>query len=177
MPAPIPLWWDVVANESTLSWNAGTVDADSYSDEKAFRVWNNKGGQSLVSDMTNVFITTKDSSGNDTGPVAGPPGSAYIDVEVAMYEYDADLQIGDYRAWKVIRGSNPLYHEDVLNRAGVQEEEDDIPNRIYGAINDGVYSTAASKKNYSELKLRLRVYSNATAGPVAWKTRVSYQYV
>jgi len=161
MPAPIPIWWDVAGDASTLTWNCGIVDADSYSAEKEFYVWNNKGGVSDVSDMTNVFITTKDADGNDGGPIAGRTSAI---VEVAIHDGTV------FGAWKEIGGSDPGFIASVVNESG------DTTTTVFGTANDGNSNTEASKKNYARLKLRLHVLPSAPAGALSWKTRVSYQY-
>ncbi len=167
MPAPVPVWWDVAQNQATLTWNCGTVDADSYSNEKEFYVFNNKGGASDVSDMTNVFITTKDTNGNDAGPVAGPTPVAAVEVSV----FDG-VSWGE---WKEIRGSDPANQAVVVNASG------DGQAVIKGTRNisdptDTNYNNTETKKKYARLKLRLHVFASAPAGPMSWKTRISYQY-
>lgn len=176
MPAPIVLWWDPTLNDGnggpTSTWNAGTVDADSYSAVKELWVFNNKGGSEAVSDMTNVFVTTKDSNGLDGGPVADKSQAV---VEVSMW----DGASGTWKPWKEIYGSSVT--EDVLNAAGWVADGDTIANRISGMVNptdpnDTNYSDPNTLKKHAKMKLRLHVFENATAGPMAWKTRVSYQY-
>ena len=176
MPDPIVLWWDPSANDGsgapTSTWNAGTVDADSYSAVKELWVFNNKGGATEVSDMTNVFVTTKDSNGLDGSPVADRSQAV---VEVSMW----DGASGVWKAWEEVYGSSKV--EDVLNAAGWVADGDIKANRISGMVNptdpnDINYNDANTMKKHAKMKLRLHVFENATAGPMAWKTRVSYQY-
>ena len=162
MPEPIPVWWDVSADTATTTWNCGIVDAASTSPDKEFLIWNNKGGVADVSDMTNVFLTTKDQNGNDGGPVAGMT-SAVVSVSI----HDGN----DFGAWKDIGGSDPANHATVVNQSG------DGLNTIFGTANDGDPDTVASKKNYARLKLHLYVSPDAPAGALAWKTRCSFQYI
>jgi hypothetical protein len=179
MASPIPIWWDVSANASTLTWSCGTVDAGSYSSEKEFYVWNNKGGASDVSDMTSVFITTKDTTGNDAGPVAGSSGTV-ADVEVTVY----DARTSAWTTWKAIRGSDAANHQSVFYASSLttfpsghsRSGETVTQDTIYGTANDGLNTTANSKFNFSDIKLRLHVLEGAPAGSMAWKTRISYQY-
>jgi hypothetical protein len=163
---PIPKWYEVVNNveQQALSWNAGTVDAGSYSDEKEFWIWNNKGGGSAVSDMTNVTLTTKDVDGYDLGKIASP-NIEDRDAEVQVSVYDGELdEYGDFNA---VYGSSQTI--DLVSASGEL-------GVIAGAINDGNRNTTASKANFARVKLKLRVYETADAGAVSWKTRVSYQY-
>ena len=176
MPAPQPIWWDPFAETPgpTSTWNCGTVDADSWSTEKEFWIFNNKGGSVDVSDMTNVFITTKDSLGLDGPPVADM-SKAIVWVKV----FD-----GGSSAWgtqKMIGGSTNI--ADILNCAGWIDtvHGDTKANRLWGGKNptdptDSLYDDANTKKKMAKVRLQLQVLAGADAGPMTWKTRVSYQY-
>lgn len=177
MPAPIVIFWDPSLNEGsggpTSTWNCGTVDADSYSAVKELWVFNNKGGASAVSDMTNVFITTKDANGLDGGPVADRSQAV---VEVSMW----DGASGVWKDFKEVYGSSQV--EDVLNAAGTIEDGDTKANRLSGMVNptdatDTNYTDPNTQLKHARMKLRLHVFASANAGPMSWKTRVSYQYV
>lgn len=174
MAAPIVTWWDPSANSGsgapTSTWNCGTVDADSFSSEKELWIWNNKGGATEVSDMTNVFVTTKDTNGLDSGPVADKSQAV---VEVAMFDGVS------FQAFKEVYGSSQSC--DVLNAAGFVASGDVKANRISGMVNptdpnDINYSDPNTLKKYAKMKLRLHVFANASAGPMSWKTRCSYQF-
>lgn len=164
MPQPIPKWYEVVDNveQLALSWNAGTVDAGAYSAEKEFWIWNNKGGGTIVSDMTNVRITTKDVDGFDLGKIASP-NAEDRDGVVEVNIFDGS----NYGNWQEVYGS--AVSVELINAAGQT-------GVISGAINDGNRLTPASAANFAKVKVRLRVYDTAEAGAVSWKTRVSYQY-
>lgn len=176
MPAPNPIWWDPSLDGGnglpTSTWNCQTVDADSWSVEKEFWIFNNKGGVSQVSDMTNVFITTKDSGGNDGPPVADQSKAiVYVKVWNGTVWEDA-VAIGG--------SSNTA---DILNAAGyINSGLGDLKaNRLSGMVNptdpsDTNYSDTNTKKKMAKVKLQLHVLANADAGPMTWKTRVSYQY-
>lgn len=176
MGAPIVIWWDKTLNSGaggpTLTWNAGTVDADSYSAVKELYIFNNKGGAEACSDMTNVFITTKDTTGLDGPPVADKSQAV---VEVSIW----DGLTSTWGAWSEVYGSTQV--KDVLNAAGWIASGDIKANRISGEVNatdptDVNFEDATTMKKHARVQLRLHVFENAVAGPMAWKTRVSYQY-
>lgn len=182
MPAPIPIWWDPNPPSPqnpgpTTTWSVGTVDADSTSAEKEFWIFNNKGGSEAVSDMTNVFITTKDTNGLDGGPVANVADSANNQAYVQVSIFDGSI----WSAFETIGGSSNV--KDVLNAAGWIDAEngDTKANRLSGMVNptdptDVNYDDANTKKKMAKVRLRLVVKEGAAAGPMAWKTRCSYQY-
>lgn len=156
MPAPIVQWWKGDNSEQLLSWDAGIVDADSYSATLGVLIWNNRGGAVVVSDMENAFITTKNTDGTDTGSVATRTDAI---VEVQVWDGAA------YPVWAEVGGSvTTLPLNDANGVAG----------RISGAINTGML---ADKPNFAQVNLRLHVLPTAPAGLIQWKTRVSYQYV
>jgi len=164
MAQPIPKWYEVVdeVEAIALSWSVGTVDAGNFSAEKEFYIWNNKSGVTPVSDMTNVFITTKHTDGTDSGLIADPnPASRAGVVEVQTFDGSV------FSAWQEIHGSTSTV--TLLNAQGAS-------GVIEGAVNDGNRITPATAVNFARVKLRLQVYEWAPAGAVSWKTRVSYQY-
>lgn len=155
MAAPIVSWYEGNNSAEITNWAIGVVDAGSVSTEKQMLIWNNRGGSSAVSNMTNCTITTKDSSGGDTGELVL---NTWIEVQVnSMGEVDF-TPIGGTTT-KVIEASGVT--------AGVGE--------ILGTINDG--TVANSPDNFADVTLRANVPSNATAGNISFLTRVSYQYV
>jgi hypothetical protein len=163
MPAPIPKWLTPDGTQ-VLQWDAGIVDAGTRSAEKEVYIWNNKGTSASspstdVSDMTNVFITTKHTDGSDSGPVA-----TKTDAIVEVSTYDG----ASWSEWQEVGGSASTV--TLVNASG------DV-GTIYGTGNDGNPLTVATKKNYARVKLRLYVLPTAPAGAISWKTRVSYQYV
>jgi hypothetical protein len=162
MAAPIPKWLNPDGSQR-LQWDAGIVDAGTPSAETEVYLWNNKGTSAGspstdVADMTNVFITTKHTDGTDSGPVA-----TKTDAIVEVQTYDGSI----WSSWTEVGGSASTVQ--VINSFGEV-------GFIRGTGNDGNALTALTKKNYARLKLRLKVLPTAPAGPIAWKTRVSYQY-
>jgi len=162
MAAPIPRWMNPDGSQ-LLQWDAGIVDADTRSTEKEVWIWNNKGTSASnpstdVADMTNVFITTKNTDGTDTGPIATKTDGI---VEVATNDGSS------WSDFQEVGGSSSTVQ--VVNNAGAS-------GVISGKGNDGNPLTPATMSNYAKLKLRLHVLATAPAGPVSWKTRCSYQY-
>lgn len=161
MPAPVPQFWKGDNSAILTSWDAGIVDADSYSEEIEVLVWNNRGSPgnptSDVSDMTNVFITTKNIDGTDTGPVAT---KEHAIVEVKTYDGS------EWSDWQEIGGSSSTVQ--LISASG-------IPGVISGAGNEG--DAGVNLANYARIRLRLHVLPTAPAGQISWKTRVSYQYI
>jgi len=162
MASPIPKWVNPDGSQC-LSWDAGIVDAGSYSSIKEVWIWNNKGTSAVspsttVADMTNVFITTKHTDGTDTGPVA-TQSSAIVEVST----HDG----ATWSAFTPVGGSTQTVQ--LINESGVV-------GTIGGAGNDGNPLTTASKVNFAKVQLRLHVLDTAPAGAISWKTRVSYQY-
>jgi hypothetical protein len=162
MAEPIPKWYEVdsgTGDESVcLSWNAGTVDAGQRSAVKEVYIWNNKGGVASVSDMTNVFITSKHTDGTDGGLVATKQAAV---VEVSTYDGVT------WSGWNEVGGSAETV--PLVSSSGVN-------GTISGASNDGNRFTNATKANYARVQMRLWVKDTAPAGLIQWRTRVSYQY-
>jgi len=159
MAQPIISWYN--ADDSICAnWDAGIVDADSYSDVKEVYIWNNRGPiGTAVSDATNVFITTKNTDGTDTGPVATKSSAV---VEVATFDG------ANWSSWQEVGGSSSTV--TLVNSSG----ETGV---LRGNANNGDKNDTNAKKNYARVRLRLHVKPEAPAGPISWKTRVSYQYI
>lgn len=161
-----------------------------------FLIWNNRfdaalnpdGATTDVNDMTNVTITTlslvRDTQGNIDpnlsylpGGAAGTPQNAVAGkeqaiVEVIFYDsskpewgsYDTDGLTWRANTWRPVGGNDKTY---VVSASGAKAT-------LKGTKNNA--SLTVDKANYSKIKMRLHVLSNATAGKVEWVTRCSYQY-
>ncbi|WJZ23509.1 hypothetical protein LIS04_81 [Listeria phage LIS04] len=153
MAAPIVSWY-VSDNASQLTqWDIGTVDAGSISNSLTVLIWNNRGGSTAVSDMTNCSITTKDSAGGNTGELVT---NTWIEAKVDS--------LGETN-YSAIGGT---VVKDIRAQAA------DAPEKtIKGTSNSGATS---DESNYSKVTLRANVPATATAGLVNFLTRVSYQY-
>lgn len=151
MAAPVVSWYNELNDTQETSWDLGVVDAGSTSPDKKFLIWNNRGGTANVSDMTNCTITTKDTSGGDTGDLVT---GTWIEVLCDSKGDTAFTPVGGTTTHPI--GAN-----------GTQT--------ISGATNDG--STANSVNNFAEITVHANVPLLATAGTVDFVLRVSYQYV
>jgi len=155
MAAPIVSWYNAANDTQQTSWDLGVVDAGSVSADTQFLIWNNRGGGSAVSDMTNCTITTKDDAGGDTGALVT---DTWIEVQVDSMGESSFTAIGGTTTKAIEAGG--------INTTGNQT--------IAGAINSG---DLAADDNYAGVTLHANVPATATAGSVNFLTRVSYQYV
>lgn len=153
MAAPVISWYKADNTAQVTSWDIGTVDAGSVSNDSIFLIWNNRGGASLVSDMTNCAITTKDNAGGNNGEIIT---NKWIEVKVDSMGESSFSPIGGTTT-KTVQAAGAA--------AGV----------ISGAINDGSVANAAL--NFAKVTLHANVPSIATAGNVSFLTRIAYQYV
>lgn len=153
MPAPVISWYDSGNTTQQTSVDFGVVDAGSVSAIIRLLIWNNRGGASAVSDATGCVVTTKDTSGGNTG-----------DVVVERWEEAQDNKEAT-PAFVAIGGttSRPV----AANPAAA-------PQVIKGTANDG--TTANSPNNFADVSFQWRVPSTATAGQRNWLTRLFYNY-
>lgn len=156
MAAPNVFWYDSTNATQKTSWDIGTVDAGSTSPDTQFLIWNNRGGASALSDMTNCVITTKDSAGGNTGELVT---NLWIEVRVDTLNETTFTKIGGTTT-KVITAGGSM-------ASGV----------ISGAINDGNIVTVATAKNFCKVTLHAFPPATATAGNFSFLTRIAYQYV
>lgn len=154
MPAPIVSWYTADNSTPVTLWDIGTVDAGTVSPSKTVLIWNNRGGSTPVSDMTNCTITTKDQSGGNTGEL----------VTGTWIEAKLDAVTGD--PFKAVGG---------LTTKAIKAVNDSVAvSTIKGDANDG---SITADNNFSQVTLRANVPVTATAGLINFLTRVSYQYV
>lgn len=154
MPAPIVSWYSGDNSIQITQWDIGTVDAGQSSQAKEILIWNNRGGTSDVSDMTSTTITTKDSSGGNTGELVT---NTWIECKVVSKNETDFSKIGG-----------------TVTRSLKAEDPSVADGTIKGGANDGSLTATA---NYCRIMLRATVPPTATAGLVSFLTRVSYQYV
>ncbi|KGP82425.1 MULTISPECIES: hypothetical protein [unclassified Paenibacillus] len=157
MPAPIVSWYTSDNSSQVTQWDIGTVDAGSLSTTFTVLIWNNRGGSTAVSDMQNCTLTTKDSSGGNTGELVT---NTWIEVKVDSLSESSFTAVGG-TVTKDIRAT----------------KSDTPAKTIKGPANDGNVNTANTTANFSKVTLRANVPPTATAGLVTFLTRVSYQYV
>ncbi|NGQ95329.1 hypothetical protein G3578_09195 [Brevibacillus sp. SYP-B805] len=163
MPAPAVSWYKTDNVTALPKWEIGTIDAGSTSPALGVLIWNNRGGTSDLSTMTNCTITTKDSAGGDTGELVT---NTWIEVRVDSMGETGFTKIGGSVTKAIQAGGN------TVNATGTYS-----PNtkEILGVANDG--SIANSKGNFAQVTLQANVPATATAGNVNFLTRVAYQYV
>ncbi|TVX97974.1 hypothetical protein [Cohnella terricola] len=157
MAQPVVSWWNSSNTSQITQWQVGTVDAGSISPDTTFLVWNNRGGNTDLSDMQSVTITTKAPDGSDGGPNFELITNKWIEVRV-----DSMGEIG----WTPIGGTATK-----AMKAGGSAPA----STIKGAINDG--TTANSIVNFAQFTAHAHPHATATAGNVDFLMRVSYTYV
>lgn len=163
MPAPAVSWYKTDNVTALPKWDIGTIDAGSTSPSLGVLIWNNRGGTSDLSTMTNCTITTKDSGGNDTGELVQ---NTWIEVRVDSMSDTSFTKIGGLVTKVIQAGGN------TTNSNGTHSPNN---KEILGVINDG--SSTNSKGNFAQVTLQANVPATATAGNVNFLTRVAYQYV
>lgn len=163
MAAPQVNWRTQDNSAAVPSWNIGTIDAGTPSDDFGVLIWNNFGGTTDLSTMTNCTITTKDSSGGNTGELVT---GQWIQATVVSAGEVSRTNIGGTTTHPIQAGGN------TVNEDGTYSPN---ANEILGVKNDG--SKGNAEGNFAEVILRADVPGNATAGNVAFLTRVAYQYV
>lgn len=154
MSAPIVSWWTADNLTQKTSHSFGTIDAGTQSAEIGLLIWNNRGGNTVVSDMTNCSITTKDGSGGNTGPCVT---EKWMEVKCLSKTVPDAVFI-------------PVGGETVhpVQAAGQTE------NVIKGIINDG--TTGNSGSNFTNLIFRLNIPVTAGAGNYSGLFRMEYSY-
>ncbi len=152
MASPVVQWFDVTNTAQRTEWQIGVVDAGSVSIAITFLIWNNRGGSSALSDMTNCTITTKDVLGSNTGEVVT---NRWIETRVDSLNETNWTAIGGNTAKLVQAGGSAT--------SGV----------IRGTANDG---SLGATSNYAKVSLQANVPTTATAGSYTFLTRISYQF-
>jgi hypothetical protein len=156
MSAPVVSWYDSSNTTQQTNWLLGTVDAGSDSPSTSFLIWNNRGGNTVVSDMTNCTITTKDNAGGNTGELVT---NTWIQVKVDTLGETTSTAIGG-NTTKTVRAGG------TVTTAGL----------IKGSVNDG-QMIGAGADCFAKATMFARVPATATAGNVDFLVRVAYQYV
>ena len=144
-------------NTSTVStWNVGTVQAQTPSAELVVNIWNNKGGQSAVSDLKDCTVTVLDSNGSTyTEDVAR---EKWVQVNVQSID-------GNDTTWTAIGGETTH---------GIRANSGQTENTISGAVNNG--QAASSGPNVCTAKFRINTPINATPGSKSFKIRLTGYY-
>lgn len=138
-------------------WHLGTVKAATETDTMTINVWNNRGGVTVVSDLQEMSITTKNVTGGD-------------DEEQLVVDKWVQCMINDSDDYTAIGGATvcPIAHK---NASG-----SDLTNHVLkGSANDG--TTSNSSANYAKVTLKVVPPINATAGSHSFKIRIQGYYV
>lgn len=154
MAAPLVQWYDSTNVNQKTDWQIGVVDAGSVSADTTFLIWNNRGGTTATSDMTNCTITTKDSLGGNTGEIIL---NKWVEARVDSLSETLYTAVGGTTT-KLIQGGG-LSAGDA--------------GKIKGTINGGTLTDITC---YSKVTLHANVPATATAGNFTFLTRVAYQY-
>ncbi|MCY8119629.1 hypothetical protein MOC55_13875 [Bacillus spizizenii] len=163
MAAPQVNWRKQDNSGAVSSWNIGTIDAGTPSSDFGVLIWNNFGGTTDLSTMTNCTITTKDSAGGNTGELVT---NQWVQVTVVSAGETGRTNIGGLTTHPIQASGNTTNEDGTFSPNA---------NEILGVKNNG--NKESAKGNFAEVILRADVPGNATAGNVAFLTRVAYQYV
>lgn len=147
------------SDRTVVNWDAGICQANNDSGVLTILVWNNRGGGEALSDLNDCNITSLDVDGGSTSDVVA---GKWVRVNCPVVD-------GNSTTWTQVGGDTVKY----FRADGITASE----NVLSGAINDGNKSTAASKKNYSTLNLKVHVPLNATPGMKSYKMRINGYYI
>lgn len=138
--------------------NFGEVKAGDKSAVKNLRLWNNKGGVADASTMRDVEIMVLDKNNAKLEPIV-KDGWLHLKCTTNNAPDNADTALTDTVTLKV-------------KAAGMTEA-----GEIGGAINDGNPLTVATKKNFADMELYVKIINNvltATHGDKPFSLAVRY---
>lgn len=145
-------------DQTVANWDAGTVQANNDSAILTLLIWNNRGGQTALSDLKECTITSLDIDGGSSSDVVS---GKWVNVNVPSID-------GNQTTWTQVGGATTKS----LRADGVQAQDGFI---IKGTTNDGNKNN--SKPNYCTARLKVHVPLNATAGTKTYKLRINGYYV
>ena len=149
MPAPVITFTDT-SNNTITSINYGTVDTGTNSAVVAFRIWNNKGGGSAVSDAQDCKLTTWDnSSHNSNNNVNGADSKPRPWCRQTYYD---TTQVSG--TWTNAWGNNK-----------------------YALQGNGAVIGGGAGGHYAQIETYIQVPSTASPGSVSFVWTLHYQYV
>lgn len=154
MAQPVVSFWNANNTAQITSYDVGVVDAGSVTTDTTFLIFNNKGGSTAVSDMTNVTVTTKDSAGGNTGEFIA---NKWVEVKCPAMGDVTFTPVGGTTT-KAIKAKGASVASGVIK----------------GSVNDG--TSANAQDNYAEIIVHVNVPALATAGVVNGLFRCSYQH-
>lgn len=175
---PLVSWRTRDNTQQVTSWDIGTVDAGTVSQDFGFLIWNNYQGSTDVPNMEDAVITTKDQNGGNTGELVT---GQWIEVKVDSMGETSFTPIGfdvvnGVAVVHPIRTTGSTTYNDVTSTPNVppHTSQNGVVS-ILGVANDGTKENSAG--NYVEVTLHARVPGNASAGLINFLTRVSYKFV
>ena len=147
---PVISWYEDNNVDIISKWDIGIIDAGTTSPEKTMLIWNNRGGESAISDMQDAKITTTDGAGDTMDVITG----RWVSCRVDSIAGDGFTAIGGVDG-KII---NAL---------------DQSSGTIKGTENSAHIDDTT---NFAKVTLRAAPPLNAPAGKRSFRTRVSYYY-
>lgn len=197
MTAPLLSWTTADGLSQVTNFDLGIVDAGSMSGEFEFLLWNNRRlvgvvnpavgqeyGATDVSDVEDLTITTKDSTGGTASEVVlgkwlqvnapDQDGANWFPVG-----YDAVMSTDVRHAVGSTGQTTYTYDGDVTPTVSEPNVGNHISTNgtvsLLGVANDG--TIANSKGNFVRVKFRASVPGTAVAGIKQFLVRSSYKYV
>lgn len=147
---PVISWYEDNNVDIISKWDIGIIDAGTTSPEKTILIWNNRGGESAISDMQDAKITTTDGAGDTMDVITGK----WVSCRVDSITGDGFTEIGGVDG-KIINA------------------KDQTSGTIKGTENSAHIDDTA---NYTKVTLKATPPLNAPAGKRSFRTRVSYYY-
>lgn len=140
--------------EPVTQWDSGVIQQNKESEVISLRIWNNKGGETAVSDLKDVTITTLDTDGGANSPVII---GRWVGVKVVSMDEDEFTPIGGISTKS-------------LRAKGLEDIDGFVIN---GQANTG---SETDTYNYCDIDLKITVPINAPGGIYDFKTRISGYY-
>ena len=150
--APIITITERETDSPVTQWDSGIIKQNEESNVLHLRIWNNKGGETAVSHLKEVTITTLDTDGGANSPV--------------IINRWVQVKLAEETEFVAIGGTTTKS----LKALGVNEVDG---FEILGTANDG---TSDSTTNYCDIDLKIVVPINAAGGIYDFKTRISGYY-
>lgn len=145
----------VDTNDRTVTnWDNGVVQANNESSILSIIIWNNRGGNTALSDLKEANITALDSDGRAITEVVT---DKWVRVNVPSID-------GNSSTWTPVGGNTAKS----LRADGVASSEGFV---IKGIANDG--SLANATENYCSVNLKTKVPAGVEAGIRDWKMRIN----
>ena len=167
---PQPVLYNKDNTQVEFTWDIGTVRAQEPSNVLEVNLWNNKGGNVLVSDLKDAYISVLDYDADTAkGDVAK---NKWVQIYVPSVDGPVNEEIDDYNneyyndKWTAIGGDTIKY----LRANGITSDE----YIISGEQNDGDMTN--SSNNVCSFKLRIFAPPNSTAGQKLFKVKLNAYY-